>query len=200
MQMDVAVRDKNAGVTGWVFGTFAFDRTAKDPSPWNRLRPVGLMWGNDPGYTPADQAAHKPFQEAIISDQIPAYANAHLGWAGRLNGPVDNPASACMSCHATAQYAIDAPLIFSPSCTTDQQKLLWFRDFCQPVSMSPPAVALDFSLQAEVAIQNVLQYHDLNPCAVSAPAFEVSRSYHTTLRASNAPHVSRDGFFKNDDE
>ena len=176
LQMDVAVRDNRAGKTGWVFGTFAFDKDATDKVAWRRMRPVGLMWGNDPGYTPDDQKSGKPLKEGIISDKIPAYAAAHLGWAGRLNGPVDNPISACMSCHSTAQYPVDAQLApFSSSCKSDKQKLHWFRDLagnvafgmvdkntCDPGKANPPPVALDYSLQMQVAVQSLLQYKDVN--------------------------------------
>jgi hypothetical protein len=208
LQMDVAARDPRAGVTGWVFGTFAYDPTAPDPINWNRLRPVGLMWGNDPGYTPTDQANGKPLKEGFVSDQVPAYAKAHLGWAGRVNGPVDNPMSACMSCHGTAQYPVDAPLLPGNNCTTDAQKLFWFRDFsgskpfgavdsttCKPKTVTTPATPLDFSLQVQVAAQNVLQYKDLNPCMPATPEALEKRA---TMRETDAPRVSRDGTFDRD--
>jgi hypothetical protein len=35
----------------------------------------------------------------------------HLGWLGRLNGPVDNPQSACLSCHGTAQSPVVSPMV-----------------------------------------------------------------------------------------
>jgi hypothetical protein len=180
MQMDVAAVDARSP-TGWVFGTFAFDINATDVSPWRRLRPVGLSWGNDPGFTPADQAAGKQLKETTISDQIPAYAAAHLGWAGRTNGPIDNPVSGCLSCHSTAQDPV-APIIFNNACVGDAQKLFWFRDFpgnqpfgavdltCMPVNPSAPLHALDFSLQLGVSVQNVHQFGDVNPCPAVPPA------------------------------
>lgn len=186
MQMDVAAVDDRSP-TGWVFGTFAFDSTATDASPWRRLRPVGLSWGSDFGYTPADQQAGKKLTETTISDQAPAYASAHLGWAGRANGPVDSPISGCLSCHSTAQSPV-APITFNSACTTDAQKMYWFRDLrgsqpfgavdasCNPVTSGSVAQPLDFSLQMSVAVQDVVQYHDINPCspqstsAMTAPA------------------------------
>ncbi|WP_439360657.1 hypothetical protein [Bradyrhizobium sp. DASA03007] len=178
MQMDVAAVDSRSP-TGWVFGTFAFDSNATDTSPWRRLRPVGLSWGNDFGFTPADQQAGKKLTETTISDQAPAYAASHLGWAGRANGPVDNPISGCLSCHSTAQLP-SAPITFSNACTTDAQKMLWFRDLkgnqpfggvdasCNPITSAPPPKPLDFSLQLSVAVQNVVQFGDANPCSPSA--------------------------------
>ena len=178
IQMDVATADRRAP-TGWVFGTFAFDTSATDPVAWNRLRPVGISWGNDFGYTPADQKAGKKLTETTISDQIPAYAAAHLGWAGRTNGPVDNPISGCLSCHGTAQYPVNADLApFAASCDTDAKKMQWFRNLkpgeafgsinkttCTLEPLIPPPVTLDFSLQMGVAVQAALQFYDTNSCA-----------------------------------
>jgi len=207
LQMDVAVRDDRAAATGWVFGTFAYDRNAPDTDPWKRLRPVGLMWGNDPEYTPADQAAGKPLKESIVSDQITPYAKSHLGWAGRVNGPVDNPASSCMSCHSTAQIAVNAPMIPPRSCDTDAKKLLWFRnvagnqafgavnaDNCTLVTRVPAAVPLDYSLQMQVAAQSVLQFRDKNPCAAEeSPGPGVAAEAVTETIRSGAERVTREG-------
>ena len=94
MQIDIAVKDSRAGPTGWYFATYAYDRSVLHPSPWRRMVPVGLMAGNDP--------SGPPLTDSWINVSGPAYARAHLGVDGRLNGPVDNPASACMSCHSNA--------------------------------------------------------------------------------------------------
>jgi hypothetical protein len=180
LQMDVAVRDDRAKPSGWVFGTFAFDRKATDEPAWKRLRPVGLMWGNDPGYTPADRQKKKPLRESIVSDQIPAYAKAHLGWAGRVNGPVDNPDSACMSCHQTAQFPAAADLLPARSCS-EKQRLYWFRNLamgeafggtkgCDPdPDYKPAPVSLDFSLQLAAAVQALgPSFNNVNPCTPPA--------------------------------
>jgi len=177
LQMDVAAVDSRSP-TGWVFGTFAFQKSATDASPWLRLRSVGLSWGNDNGYTPADQQAGKRLSETIISDQAPNYAANHLGWAGRTNGPVDNPISGCLSCHGTAEFPVAADLApFKKSCDTDQNRMYWFRNFrgdvpfgavdgqCNPMDVNPPPIALDFSLQMKVTVQSVLQFKDINPCS-----------------------------------
>jgi hypothetical protein len=199
MQMDVATVDSRSP-TGWVFGTFAYDSNATDSPAWNRLRPVGLSWGNDFGFTPADEQAGKKLAETIISDQIPAYAAAHLGWAGRTNGPIDNPISGCLSCHSTAQYPVDAGLNFTAACSTDAQKMIWFRDLtgsqafgavdaptCNQVAANPPPDPLDFSLQMSVSVQSILQFHDVNSCTPAAtPALAPS-----TTTISSAPRIER---------
>jgi hypothetical protein len=124
LQFDVSVKDSRAEGTGWVFGTFVADgqQAAGETNPWNRIAPLGLMWGNDPvpigGYainTPADPRANGFAQEVIFWDvvdrlnagggTIVAKRPGHLGCNSRLNGPADNANSACMSCHMTASVA-----------------------------------------------------------------------------------------------
>lgn len=205
LQMDVAARDDRAPETGWVFGTFAYQKDAPDENPWLRMRPVGLAWGNDPGYTPTEQQEGVPLEEGTVSDEIPAYAATHLGWAGRVNGPVDNPISACTSCHMTSQFPVDADMApFATACQTDEQKLWWFRNLagdepfgavddntCLPEPPpSEPPVALDYSLQMQVAVQNLLQYRDVNPCLDGIETLGAGR----TGRVGDAPRVGRGGF------
>lgn len=187
LQMDVAVRDDRAEKTGWVFGTLAFDKDADDPVTWNRMRPVGLMWGDDPGYTPENQKAGDSLKESFISDEIPAYAKDHLGWAGRVNGPVDNPSSSCMSCHGTAQYPVSASMLPDSSCKSDDQKLHWFRNIspdtpfggvdrknCKPTEGPEKFLTLDFSLQVQVALQSLLDYNNVNTCSPALSAAKVA--------------------------
>ncbi|TPE46783.1 hypothetical protein [Amaricoccus solimangrovi] len=200
MQMDVAATSPESSV-GWVFGTFAYDRDAEENSPWMKLRPVGLSWGNDPGVTPADVASGTALQESRVSAASPAYAAAHLGWAGRVNGPVDNPMSGCLSCHGTAQYPM-VPLFPGAACGTDAQRLQWFRNFDGSVpfgrigascALDPDPtglVALDFSLQMKVVLQSLLDFHDVNPCAPQAisPANTAARlPAGLALRPADAP-------------
>lgn len=121
LQFDIAVKDSRAPGTGWVFGTFVADgqRKASEPNPWNRISPLGLMWGN--ATPPRGQvAAAYPadprkdgFKDIVIfwdvvnmlneaGGSVAAQAPGHLGCNSRLNGPADNANSACMSCHGTA--------------------------------------------------------------------------------------------------
>lgn len=173
LQMDVAIRDPRAGATGWIFGTFAYDKTVTAATPWDHMIPVGLMWGNDPSLTPS--AGTKP-KETIVNPAAPLYARNHLGLAGRMNGPVDNPASACMSCHSTAQTPPLAPMTAFRTCS-ETQTLHWFRNLpgtqgfgavnattCVPTSPSPASTSLDYSLQQSVAFQNYLAGNLFDPC------------------------------------
>jgi hypothetical protein len=152
LQMDVAIRDVRAdSATGWIFGTFVYDKTANGANGWEKLMPVGLMWGNDPGIKPSDVAAGKTLRESKVSALIPSIAQSRLGWAGRVNGPVDNKASACLSCHGTSQWR---PLSSLAPRGTDDERLRWFRNLKPNQAFDKDQIPLDYSLQMAVALQN----------------------------------------------
>ncbi|MEN9643859.1 MAG: hypothetical protein RL238_528 [Actinomycetota bacterium] len=179
IQIDVAVRDDRLPL-GWAFGTFA--HVAGSGGVWNDMVPVGLQWGNDPGLTPAMQAAgqqpvdqwiNPTFLEEIARfDTEPSAPQAgtapdryfgHLGWAGRLAGPLDNPMSSCMSCHMTA--GVPAVPIVPSSNATDRVRLAWFVDTPSGVAYSPVMTdttgtfvrtSTDYSLQLSMGVGNFL--------------------------------------------
>lgn len=165
LQIDVAVKDRRATKGGWVFGTFHYDSAISDSSPWRRLRPLSLMWGDDPTHTATDYSVGKRPTESWVNSASPvvdyrsnppvgATPPPTLGWAGRANGPVDNPASSCISCHGTAQLPATSPM--TPQATlTDAQKLRWFRNTKPGESFDTGSTSLDFSLQLGVGIQNL---------------------------------------------
>jgi hypothetical protein len=170
LQIDIAVKDERAGVTGWYFATYAYDSSVAGSSPWLKMTPVGLMWGNDPGGTPLTQS--------WINPAAPAYAAAHLGFEGRLNGPVDNPASACMSCHSTAQVPALANMTAEGNCAS--QKPQWFRNLsgatafgrfdqrtpgCDTTLSGAAPIAADFSLQMSATVTKATTGPaEFNPC------------------------------------
>ncbi len=125
LQVDIAVKDQRAGPTGWYFATYAYDKSVSGQSPWRKMVPVGLMWGNDPDVTGPGVGT---LDESWINPAAPLYARNHLGVAGRLNGPVDNPSSACMSCHSTAQAPNVAALIPPASGPCAPKAMEWFRN------------------------------------------------------------------------
>lgn len=135
LQMDLAVKDKRASETGWVFATMAYNGNAPGATVWERMVPVGSMWGN------------------VVSTQQWINPNVgtpqHLGFEGRLNGPVDNPRSSCISCHATAQTPAVSPMI-PPSSDTSR----WFRNYLGNQPFDPGSVPTDYSLQIAMGIQN----------------------------------------------
>ena len=171
LQVDIAVRDDRAPSAGWVFGTFHYDTEIMADCPWKKLRPLALIWGNDPTLTPsAFDGGERPMESWInVDSPIVAYrsnppaginAPRTLGWAGRGNGPVDNPVSSCLSCHSTAQLPARSPLI-PRSNLTETEKLRWFRNLAANESFDPGSATLDFSLQLGVGIQNFQEFRRL---------------------------------------
>ena len=172
LQIDIAVKDQRAAPTGWYFATYAYDRSVAASSPWRRMVPVGLMWGNDPD--------GPPLKESWINPDAPAYARLHLGADGRLNGPVDNPISACMSCHGTAQARSVAQMIPQDVCSQAPFRANWFRNLpgsqafgrfsagegtCITTPPSDPPTAADYSLQLATTVTRALSPQPtFNPC------------------------------------
>jgi hypothetical protein len=112
IQLDIAVKDKRAGATGWVMGTFIYDASQPGNNVWDKMVPVGLMWGDDSNVSTLinkEGAFINPdLKQTVLNESlIPGTNNVkpnqayltHQGLGGRLNGPVDNPISSCISCH-----------------------------------------------------------------------------------------------------
>lgn len=115
LQIDIAVKDDRATETGWVFGTFMYDASAKGKTPWEKMVPVGLSWDDDsensslinkPGAFLNSSLKGSYINVKLIEDSTRKYKNEaymrHHGLGGRLNGPVDNLISSCISCHGRA--------------------------------------------------------------------------------------------------
>ncbi len=133
-QFDIIVKDeKSAPKTGWVFSTLVYDKDAPGTDLWDKMVPLGAMWGNDPEATSPDQK----LTENWINPAAPAYAKMTLGWGGRLSGPNDGgrndavvdaatptlqpylPSSSCMSCHSVAEWPMKSFLL--PTSSDPQQ-------------------------------------------------------------------------------
>lgn len=78
----------------------------------------------------------------------------HYGWAERLNGPVDNPVSSCLSGHSTARWPIVS--LTPPTNATDTQRLVWFRNIKAGEPFETGQASLDYSLQLAYGIPEVL--------------------------------------------
>jgi len=166
-QMDIMVRDRRAP-NGWVFGNFQFNGNS-GAKTWENLVPVGIMWGEDPE-NKANPAApfplkqtpiNKKLKETIINPDTNELPPTHLGWNGRLNGPLDNPMSSCFSCHSTAQYPQASALspLFDPSLSNvkpgDDTWMLWFRNIpCGTPFNDKGGESTDFCLQLSESLQN----------------------------------------------
>jgi hypothetical protein len=179
-QLDFAVRDSRATETGWVFGTWAYNSKLPGKTWYDRLIPLGITWGNDPGVTPAIASANpKALKETWINpkaDPCPSGHNCggifgianHLGYAGRLDGPADEKTSACLSCHMTAGFVAtgstdandipEAPLLFPDLVNdkygmSDARRMAWFNNTPAGVPVNTDMyVSLDYSIQMAMGI------------------------------------------------
>ena len=160
LQIDIAVRDSRANsTTGWVFGTFIYNGSAPGATPWNRMVPVGLMWGNDPAKLGTATALTETWiNPDVLSGPVPLMQ--HLGFEKRLNGPVDNPRSSCLSCHSTAGIPTNlarrrvSPI---PPANASQEVLRkFFRNVKSGAAFESGYTSLDYSLQLQMGIFNSL--------------------------------------------
>lgn len=168
IQMDIMVRDDRAP-NGWVFGNFQYNGKMNKANKWENLVPVGIMWGQDPENNtnqsnpqPKTTIINTKLLETIINPDSTELPPTHLGWNGRLNGPVDNPQSSCYSCHSTAEYPQGSPM--SPLFDADTLAanpigspgwMRWFSNLkCGTPFDGSPYQSTDFCLQMAEAIQN----------------------------------------------
>jgi len=133
-QLDIIVKDSaSAPKTGWVFTTLVYDKDAPGSSLWDKMIPLGAMWGNDPDIN-SETNPNARLQETWVNPAAPSYSKATLGWGGRLSGPNDGavneaaiieggqmrkiaalPSSSCMSCHGVSEWEMGSFLL--PSTT-----------------------------------------------------------------------------------
>lgn len=106
LQLDISVKDKRSP-NGWFFGTVMYDAAQPGDTPYDRLIPVGLIWGSDPDLTASNYlqgtaAAKESWVNPVAAAHFYPLPRHTLGLFGRANGPVDNPLSACITCHQRA--------------------------------------------------------------------------------------------------
>lgn len=164
-QMDVAVVDHRSP-TGWVYGTYGFDGTQPGKDAWEHLVPLGVQWGSDPdSFAGVDRPKSGPIRESVLNPGVKIYE--HWGCNKRLAGPVDNPLSSCVSCHASAYAAapVGTPGVmgknvppsfgFEGLCKVySEQNKAYFTNRRYPEPYGPEyagALPLDTSLQLAVA-------------------------------------------------
>jgi hypothetical protein len=134
-QFDIIVKDsKTAPKTTWVFTTLVYDRNAKGDA-WDKMIPLGAMWGNDPDINSAVNP-NAVLKESVINPMAPLYATETLGYGGRLSGPNDGAiaqnaiidgeyvprvaVSSCMSCHGVAENPMKSFLLPGPGISNAQ--------------------------------------------------------------------------------
>ena len=175
LQIDVAVRDDRS-LNGWLFGTFAYDGSMSGETVWDRFAPIGLQWGNDPGLAPMatcpegsgrcdPRALEEQWIDKAVVDRLaaPPLNLSHLGFGGRLAGPVDDPRAGCMSCHQTAGFP-PVPALPAASDLGALAKgrggdmdfvMAYFRNTPSGVAFSPVQLhSADYALQLSMSVMN----------------------------------------------
>jgi hypothetical protein len=207
LQIDVAVKDRRAGPTGWFFGTFVYGGGPGYTGPhlgtgWRNVAPVGLMWGNDPGYVPASPAPDGGLKETWLN---PGVHMLHYGYQNRLNGPVDNPVSSCMSCHSSGEInrknplnagsgmIAPIPLPTPPATPPPHDIAYWFRNLGPAEPFDRPGfVSTGYSLQVMDGIRNYYEYLGATPPPTAAlRAVRLQKGLADRKKADNRP--PRDG-------
>jgi hypothetical protein len=187
-QMDIIVKDsQTAPKTGWVYSTFVYDMGVKGTF-WDKMVPLGAMWGNDPGINSPLKPPYPKLYETVISPTAPPYSTETLGWGGRLSGPNDGAVaqqavdiktgkqytnlalSSCMSCHSPAQDTFKSFLLPGPFPTSNTLYVytpgsanwnLWFRDNYGNVPFDSGQVAMDYDMV--MAFKSVPAYEAAQP-------------------------------------
>lgn len=201
LQIDVSVKDWRSNAGGWIFGTFHYDAQMPGNDPWKKLRPLCLVWGNDPLLTETSfKSGSRPTQSWVnpespiirYRENPPAGITPPnvMGYAGRGNGPVDNPVSSCLSCHMTAQIPATSPM--TPPTSNDQQVLRWFRNLPPGTPFDPASVSLDFSLQLGVGIQNFQRFQQTVTNMGGFHAVNKTKNSFFMLQDVNAPILQED--------
>lgn len=138
------------------------------------------MWGNDPGYTPPPSPA--PYTGGLKETWLnPDVHMLHYGYQNRLNGPVDNPKSACMSCHATAEINLKTPttagsgmfapipMPTAPATPPPHDIAYWFRNLGPEEPFDGPAFgSTGYSLQVMDGLRNYYTYNGATPPPTAA--------------------------------
>jgi mono/diheme cytochrome c family protein len=163
LQLDIAVKDSRAPVTGWVFGTFQYEKAASSsPQWWKHMVPVGLMWGNDLANIKAHQDATTQWINTTRGQQF------HLGFRGLLNGPIDNPQASCVACHGFAQVAkpgVANPMPKLPANNTWSANMsnadidMFFQPIAAATALSASYQSVDYSLQLQIGISTFRAHH-----------------------------------------
>jgi hypothetical protein len=149
------------------------------------------MWGNDP----EKLAAGDPLSETLINPDARPLMQ-HLGYQGRLNGPVDNPISSCLSCHSAAEVPEDLSEKATPGIPPDMDAATiasYFRNIPAESPFTSGRLSLDYSLQLQAGIANWaretgLRYPAPQKVGVAAPQ---PRVLHRSGEVGITP-VSRD--------
>ena len=180
LQIDIGVKvGLSNSPTGWIMGTFVYwNEDADTDFSWENMKAVSLHWGNDPELTlskfKAGERPQEGWTNTFFDEQFGRIRDAAgvsnmneklltLGLFGRANGPVDNPLSACLACHARAidpgqslpsrSFNEAAPFAISDITKDEEITNLFFRNLEPNEPFVEGWHSLDYSLQAAVGLR-----------------------------------------------
>lgn len=159
LEVDFGVRvAAKEAVNGWVFGVYVFEGHKQGATYKDKLVPIGLQWGNDPGLTPTQARSGEPLKETWVNtnvwkvDDQRSSLVQNMGWGYRLQGPVGDRGSSIMSQHMTAGWP-PAPTS-APNGTPVDSILKWHRNLGPNAVFQPGQVSLDYCLELVDGIRN----------------------------------------------
>ena len=158
MEIDFGVRTnaKNAK-TGWIFGVYAFEGHLQG-SIKDKMVPVGLQWGNNPGLTPAKVREGEPITETWINTKAWNQDNPQsslvqkIGWGFRLQGPVGNHSASMMSEHMSAGWP-EIPTSMPPGSPMDSV-MTYYENVPAGTALKPHQTSLDYNLELVAGMRN----------------------------------------------
>lgn len=159
LEVDFGVRmaSKDA-LNGWLFGVYVFSGQKKGTSFKDKLVPIGLQWGNDPGLTPAQVREGKPVEQSWVNTNVwnendPGSSLIQkLGWGYRLKSTIGESAGSLMSEHMTAGWP-PAPRYPISGMAVDSM-LRWHRNLPAGTAFENGQVSLDYCLELMEGMRN----------------------------------------------
>lgn len=160
LEVDFGVRSgAKEAVNGWIYGVYVFEGHKKGNNIKEKMVPIGLQWGNDPGLTPPMvRSGEKPIEETWINTNVWNENDSRsslvqkIGWGYRLMGPVGDHTSSIMSMHMTAGWPpADA---VAPQGTPVDSILKWHRNLGHGVAFAPGQTSLDYCLELVDGMRN----------------------------------------------
>lgn len=202
VQLDVSVKDDRAA-TGWVYGSFTHNAAAGGaPEDWvSRLVPLGLMWGDDSQdttmlnitnqYNPSlkQSVINQELLEANDPNRPPnAVFVTHFGQGGRMNGPVDNPISSCMSCHGRAAIDEDGDLASIANFSAPAYTLADFEEYFSEI----PCGIQTIKQPQKDSLGNIVEIKSYQTLDFSFQVANGLRNYHQVMQPTLKPGETRD--------
>ena len=162
------------------------------------------------------------FLERIGVDYRSSAVLRHVGLDGRLNGPVDNAGSSCISCHGRAgvwvpiwgegrfneKFGVPTPFIARSVRKASDFPVAQFDQWAEPIGpgahlrtitsngVKDTYMSTDYSLQIAFGIRNFYQHLRKDTALVKrlAAAGLVDGGEATLLEAAPLPMTTRDGY------